>query len=79
MSHDWEPEQSAFADVLREETFGDGPPKEVWRCKRCKVQSITPSGEQPAVGKSPVLDDDSTHARALEDCDTELVRGIQES
>ncbi len=77
--HDWEREQSKFAEVMREETFDVGPPKEVWRCKRCNVQSITPLGESPVVGESPVLDDDDTKARRLDDCDTELVRGVHES
>ncbi len=77
--HDWEPEQSSFADALREETMDDGPPREVWWCKRCKVQSITPLGEKPVETKSPVLDDEALQARPLDDCDTELVRGIQES
>lgn len=79
MSHDWNHDHSDFAEALREETFNEGPPKEVWYCKRCNVQTITPLGEQPEIGKSPVLDDDAKVARPLDDCDTELVRGIQES
>jgi hypothetical protein len=78
-THDWSRDQSDFAEAFREETFASEPPKEVWLCKRCNVQSITPLGEEPSVGKSPVLDDDAKQARPLEDCDTEVVRGIHES